>query len=291
MLTGIHILLSYKCTYECDHCFVYSSPRAKGTITAGRIRGALDEARKIGTITKVYFEGGEPTLYYPLLLDGIRLARSAGFEVGIVTNAYFATSEEDAALWLAPLKEMGLTNLSISDDAFHSSEKPTPAQYAQAAALKMELPFGIIRTDPPVVAPEQDASIGGVMFRGRAVEKLAPGLPKRDWESFTECPYEDLREPSRLHLDPYGNVHLCQGLSLGNAWEKPLSMLVKHYNAASHPIAGQLASGGPARLVREYNVPHESGYVDACHLCFRARQALLDRFPEYLAPRQVYGVE
>jgi len=31
--------------------------------------------------------------------------------------------------------------------------------------------------------------------------------------------------------------------------------------------------------------------VDACHLCYRTRQALLERFPEYLAPRQVYGLE
>jgi hypothetical protein len=43
--------------------------------------------------------------------------------------------------------------------------------------------------------------------------------------------------------------------------------------------------------MREFDVPHEDAYVDACHLCYRARQALLDRFPEYLAPRQVFGLE
>jgi Radical SAM superfamily len=295
MLTGIHFLLSYRCTYECDHCFVYSSPSAKGTITASQIRGALDEARKIGTIEWIYFEGGEPTLFYPLLLEGIRMARAAGFEVGIVTNAYFATTEEDAALWLAPLKELGIADLSISDDAFHSDGKPTPAQRAVAAARKLGLPVGSICIEPPTVATnvtrEKGAPVvgGGVVFRGRAVEKLAAGLPTRDWESFTECPHEELRELSRVHLDPYGNVHLCQGLSMGNAWQTPLSTLVKNYNVAAHPIAGPLASGGPALLVKEYSIPHDDGYVDACHLCYRARQALLDRFPQYLAPRQVYG--
>ncbi len=295
MLTGIHFLLSYKCTYECDHCFVFGSPNAEGTITASQIRRVLDEARPIGTIEWIYFEGGEPTLFYPLLLEGIRMARDAGFKVGIVTNAYFATTEEDAALWLAPLKELGIADLSISDDAFHSDEKPTPAQRALAAARKLGLPVDSICLEPPTVAVNtaraKGAPVvgGGVMFRGRAVEKLTQGLPTRDWESFTECPHEDLQDPGRVHVDPYGNVHLCQGLSMGNAWQTPLSTLVKNYAVATHPIAGPLVRGGPALLVKEYNLPHDAGYVDACHLCYRARQALLDRFPQYLAPRQVYG--
>ncbi len=296
MLTGIHFLLSYKCTYECDHCFVYSSPRAAGTITASQIRGALDEAHTIGTIKQIYFEGGEPFLFYALMLEGIKMAREAEFDVGIVTNGYFATTEEDAALWLKPLKELGIADLSISDDTFHSDEETSPAKRALAAARKLGLPVGSICIEPPTVAAnvrrEKGAPVvgGGVMFRGRAVEKLAAGLPTRNWEEFTECPHEELREPSRVHLDPYGNAHLCQGLSMGNAWQTPLSTLVRNYDVAAHPIAGPLASGGPALLVKEYNIPHDEGYVDACHLCFRARQALLDRFPQYLAPRQVYGM-
>ena len=295
MLTGIHFLLSYKCTYECDHCFVFSSPSAEGTFTAHQIRSALDEARTIGTIEWIYFEGGEPTLFYPLLQEGIRLARDAGFKVGIVTNAYFATTEEDAALWLKPLKELGIADLSISDDAFHSDEKESPAKRALTAAHKLGLPVGSICIEPPSVAADTARAKGepivggGVMFRGRAVEKLAAGLPTRNWESFTECPHEELQDPGRVHLDPYGNVQLCQGLCIGNAWQTPLSTLVKNYDVAAHPIAGPLMTrGGPARLVKEYDLPHEDGYVDACHLCFRARQALLDRFPQYLAPRQVY---
>ncbi len=296
MLTGIHFLVSYKCTYECDHCFVFSSPSAEGTITARQIRRALDEAHQIGTIEWIYFEGGEPTLFYPLLLEGVRMARDAGFKVGIVTNAYFATTEDDAALWLKPLSDLGIADLSISDDAFHSDAKETPAKRALATAHTLGLPVGSICIEPPTVAANvvhaKGAPVvgGGVRFRGRAVEKLAAGLPTRDWESFIECPHEDLADPGRVHFDPYGNVHLCQGLSMGNAWQTPLSTLVKNYDVAAHPIAGPLASGGPALLVKEYNLPHDDGYVDACHLCYRARQALMDRFPQYLAPKQVYGM-
>lgn len=33
MLTGIHILLTYTCTRECDHCFLHCGPKQEGTFT------------------------------------------------------------------------------------------------------------------------------------------------------------------------------------------------------------------------------------------------------------------
>jgi hypothetical protein len=300
MLTGIHFLLTYMCNLKCDHCFVYSGPDAKGTFTLSQIRKVLDEATKIGTIKWIYFEGGEPFLFYPLMLEGIKIARSIGFKTGVVTNAYYATSEEDAELWLLPLSELGISDLSVSDDSFHSEEeKDNCAKRALAAAKRLGLPLDSICIGKPTVEmgmdKEQDKGApvigGGAMFRGRAVEKLVEGLPKRRWEEFTECPYEDLKKPKRLHLDPYGNVHLCQGLSMGNMWETPLSILVENYDADSHPICKPLVSGGPVLLAKEYSVRHDEEYVDACHFCYLIRLALIDRFPQYLAPRQVYGLE
>jgi len=52
-----------------------------------------------------------------------------------------------------------------------------------------------------------------------------------------------------------------------------------------------LVRGGPALLAREYEVEHEDKYVDACHFCYMIRLKLLDRFPQYLTPKQVYGLE
>ena len=56
------------------------------------------------------------------------------------------------------------------------------------------------------------------------------------------------------------------------------------------PIPGPLVEGGPALLVDRYDLDHEPGYVDACHLCYSARLALRSRFPAELAPDQMYGV-
>jgi hypothetical protein len=296
MLTGIHFLLTYKCAFECDHCFVFGSPFAEGTFTLQQVVQVLDEARKIGTIKSIYYEGGEAFLFYPLLIESVRLARDAGFKVGIVTNAYFATTKDDAALWLKPLAELGIADLSISDDAFHFGDEDNSAKRAMRAARKLDLPVDSICIDKPTIATNTSRAKGepvvggGVMFRGRAAEKLTQDLPRVSWQEFVECPHEELENPGRVHIDAYGNVHLCQGISMGNAWQTPLSTLVKNFAARQHPIIAPLLEGGPAELVRAFDVPHEDAYVDACHLCYTARKTLLDRFPEYLAPRQVYGV-
>ncbi len=128
------------------------------------------------------------------------------------------------------------------------------------------------------------------MYRGRAVEKLAPGATRHPWERFDACPHEDLREPGRIHLDPFGNLQICQGIAIGNLFEKPLQQICEEYDADAHPICGPLLAGGPAALVTEYNLPHESSYADACHLCYAARISLRPRFPGELSPDQMYGV-
>ena len=299
MMTDIHILLTYKCTFECDHCFLYSHPYAEGTMTLPQICRVLDEAKKIDSVKWIYFEGGEPFLYYPLLLEGVKLARNMGFQVGIVTNSYWATSEEDAELWLRPLHEIGLDYLSISDDLFHYGDNENPAKRAFTVSQKLGIQTSSICIQKPFVeaepgkGQEKGASVigGGAMFKGRAVEKLTAGLPRRSWQELRSCPHEDLDSPSRVHVDSYGHIHLCQGISMGSMWERPLSELIREFQVDSHPICDSLNKGGPAALAEKYKVDHEEDYIDECHFCYLVRRALIDRFPPYLAPRQVYGLE
>jgi hypothetical protein len=300
MLKQIHFLLTYTCNYQCDHCFLYSGPEAQGTFTINQLNEVFNEIPKIDTIDTVYFEGGEAFLYYPLLLEGVKIAREMGLKVGIVTNSYWANSVEDAELWLKPLDELGVFDISLSDDAFHfNGAGESPAQIAMIAAKNLGMPVGTICIKEPTVISDKgrghekgESIIGGdVVFRGRAVEKLTAGLPQKRYHELTQCPYEDLENPKRVHVDSYGNVHLCQGLSMGNMWETPLSTLVKSYNGSSHPISGPLIRGGPALLAKEYRMKHEIEYVDECHFCYSIRSVLRAQLPQYLTPGHVYGVE
>lgn len=296
-LTGLHLLLTYECNFECDHCFVWAGPGQSGTLTLAQIDSILAQAKALGSIEWIYFEGGEPFLYHAILLRGARRAAELGFKVGIVSNGYWATEREDAVEWLRGLQGI-VQDLSISCDSYHGGEDQRRlAENAYAAAEHLGIPAAVIRIAEPE-APGASTPAGqlppgesGVMYRGRAAQKLAPSATQRPWAGFTECPHEDLREPGRVHVDPFGNVHLCQGISLGNMFQTPLSEICARYDPDTHPIAGPLLAGGPAELVRRYGLPHASGYADACHICDEARRALRPRFPEILAPDQMYGAD
>jgi len=129
-----------------------------------------------------------------------------------------------------------------------------------------------------------------VLYRGRAAELLASDVEATHWEQFTECPWEDLRDPGRVHVDSLGHLHICQGISIGNMLEHSLADIMAGYDPDAHPITGPLLAGGPAEIVRRYELPHLDGYADHCHLCYTARCVLRQRFPDILTPNQVYGI-
>lgn len=296
-LGGVHLLLTYTCTNECDHCFVWGSPRQEGTMTLDQINEVLRQAKEVETVEWVYFEGGEPFLFYPILLRGIEQASEMGFKVGLVTNSYWATSRNDAREWLRPFAGK-IQDLSISSDLYHYDEKVAlQAQNVRAAAADLGIPLGVISVAQP---EDTDASSGSgklpegessVMYRGRAVEKLVPRATPQPWDTFKECSCEDLQEPGRLHVDPLGYAHICQGISLGNIFQTTLKDICAGYEPQSHPIIGPLLEGGPVELVRRYGLDHFDCYADACHLCYEARDLLRERFPDILGPDQMYGVE
>ena len=295
-LSGLHLLLTYQCNFECDHCFVWGSPRQSGTMSLQTVRHILREAASLGSVEAIYFEGGEPFLYYAVLLKGVQEAARMGFRVGIVSNGYWATEADDAVECLKPLAGL-LEDLSISSDLYHWDEKLSrQAKNACAAAERLDIPIGVISV-AQAEGPEAEAALGqlplgesGVMYRGRAADKLVARTARRAWQQFTTCPYEDLREPGRVHVDAFGNLHICQGISIGNLFRTSLSQVCENYNPESHPITAPLLAGGPAQLTRCYGLPVEDSYADACHLCYAARQALRTSFPEILAPDQMYGV-
>ena len=284
-LSGLHILLTYQCTYECDHCFVWGSPSQTGTLTLEQIEDILQQARDAG-VESIYFEGGEPFLYYAILAKAVHLAAEMGFSVGIVSNAYWANSVADAIENLQPFAGR-IEDLTVSSDLYHCGECLGECpQNALVAAKWLNIPTGMIS----IAQPEKlEHDQGQVMYRGRA-SQMVERVALHPWESFNECNSEDLRDPGRVHVDPLGNIHICQGLVIGNVFEKPLEKICEDYDPDAHPICGPLLAGGPAALVTEYNLSHESSYADACHLCYEARTSLRPRFPALLAPNQMYGV-
>jgi organic radical activating enzyme len=295
-LSGLHLLLTYQCNFECDHCFVWGSPWQRGTMTLKNILDILKQGKDLGTIKRIYFEGGEPFLFYAVLLSAVREAARMGFQVGIVSNGYWATDEDDAVECLKHFSSF-IQDLSISSDLYHYGEKLSrQMQNACAGAKKLEIPFEVFTIAQPeetnaiLAAGQLQVGESAVMYRGRAAEKLVERAVKKPWDQFTECPGEDLRDPGRVHVDPFGYLHICQGISIGNLFQKPLNNICRAFKPDLHPVIGPLLEGGPAELIRRYGLFYQATYADACHLCYEARSALRGRFPEILGPDQMYGV-
>jgi hypothetical protein len=288
-LSGLHLLLTYQCTFECDHCFVWSGPFQTGTMTLDTVDHILAEAVRLGTIEWIYFEGGEAFLYYAILRSGVLRAKAQGFKVGIVTNAYWANSEVDALEWLRPIAG-SIDDLSISSDSYHGkSDSYRNPEIARTAARQLDIPVDFISIAEPEATGVLPPGESPVLYRGRAAELLASRVPPTPWQQFTTCPWEDLRNPQRVHVDPFGHLHICQGISIGNLLERPLAEILADFRPDEHPIVGPLLDGGPAEIVRRYNLAHEDGYADHCHLCYASRQSLRSRLPDVLAPDQMYG--
>jgi hypothetical protein len=265
-------------------------------MTLDDINEILDQAEETGTVRSVYFEGGEPFLFYAVMLAGVRMAHERGFTAGIVTNSYWANSERDALEWLRPFKGM-ISDLSVSSDLFHFDElMSAQAKNAQAAAKELGIPIGVISIaqpeaeDAPSASGQLPTGDSQVMCRGRASSTLVDKFAYSSWDQFDECPFEDLRDPGRVHIDPLGHLHICQGISLGSLFQQPINDICANYDPDTHAITGPLLAGGPAELVQRYDLDLRESYADACHLCYLAREALRERFPDILTPDQMYGV-
>lgn len=298
-LTGLHLLLTYRCTSECDHCFVWGSPEQTGVMTLPQVQRVMQQAAALNTIHDIAFEGGEPFLFYATLARSVQEARAHGWRTEIVTNGYWATSLADALAALEPLQAAGLCALTISEDGYHgaATDQETPARTACKAARRLDIPFSVstIRSadetvNNPRCARGEAPGSKPVRFRGRAACRLTNGMPLRGWQEFDSCPDDELGEPGRVHVDPLGFVHVCQGLVIGNVWRRPLAELLRAYQPERHPVCGPLLRGGPAALAEAFDLPHRDGYVDACHMCYDLRSRLRAASPHWLAPPQMYGV-
>ncbi len=311
-LSGIHFLVTYRCTYACEHCFVWGSPDADGTMTLAQLASVIDQAADCG-VTDVYFEGGEPTLAYPVVLAAAKRTRERGLDFGLVSNCFWATTREDARVWLEPFVALGISDLSLSSYAYFVEDADEEhLRNALLAAQDLGLPGGVLevgapaKLDVPGVCLGED--VGEVMYRGRAAVKLAPGRETRPPETLVTCPHEDFADPGRVHLGPDGELQVCQGISAGNVFAggdgpaspaelaapRPggLRAVLAACDPATRPVFRELAAGGPWALAQAAgHTPRLPLYADECQLCYEVRAALRaeGRHPEVLTPGQCYA--
>jgi hypothetical protein len=202
---------------------------------------------------------------------------------------------------LRPLKDLGLSSVEVSIDSLHgAADAMTHGRNLVDAANTLGLDVNVISVCDPRddecnadSKPRSGEEAVPAMLRGRAAHELVDGLDTHHIGKFTDCPFEELERPTRLHVDPYGNVHICQGILAGNVWDSSLLQIVKGYDPRAHPVLGPLIEGGPEALAKALGIEMDSQYASECHACYEIRKGLLGetRMRRFIGPNQVYGEE
>ena len=281
-------------------------------MTLAQLTSVIDQACGAAALTDVYFEGGEPTLAYPIVLAAAKHARERGLDVGIVSNCFWATSVADAKVWLAPFAELGLADLSLSSYAYFVEDaNEEQLRNAVLAAQELGIPVSVLEVGAPAdigVPGACSGDVGEVMHKGRAAVALAPARASRPPETLTTCPFEDFTDPGRAHVGPDGELQVCQGISAGNVFAggdgspapedladpRPDGLRAVWMPTTRTPAPSSARSSPAARGPSPEaagHTPARSQYADECHLCYEVRAALraAGRHPEVVAPGQCYA--
>jgi Radical SAM superfamily len=115
----LSIMPTYQCTAACRDCGTFSNPRpGQPWLDPAHIMRAIDEAANGGYVG-VVFTGGEATLALDTVLEGIQKARRLGLGTRLVTNASWATTEEQAFDLMHALAGAGLDEINFSTGDEH----------------------------------------------------------------------------------------------------------------------------------------------------------------------------
>lgn len=115
------LIMTDKCNAACSFCG--REKNGYQDLSNEDMLNCIEQAHDLN-MKEVIFSGGEPTLRYEDLLQGIRYASSRGMKTQIVTNASYSTNEERGLRVAKELEEAGLTMLVFSFDKDHQDHIP-----------------------------------------------------------------------------------------------------------------------------------------------------------------------
>lgn len=293
-LSTIGLLLTYRCTIHCPHCFAEAGPGRKEKMALGSALGWIDEiaAYRDGCIRSVELTGGEPFFDLQTLALVSDHAMKAGLSITAATNAGWAGTLEQAILTLNELP--GIRKISISTDVYH--QQFIPDGHIHNAVIAAEL-LGRRYDITVTTESEQDERYLKVMERlERIVARRLIGtritLPVgRALKPARSCKRKLSQEPSSKPCGssvplilPDGRLIACSGpmtaihdpnpLSLGNLRRESLSSILER--AETNPLLHLIRVWGPHRMVSLLQsrghgdlLPKEYLCGSSCDICSR----------------------
>jgi organic radical activating enzyme len=275
------------CPLACAHCITFSSPKVKERMSFEHAVGYIEAIPNFST--QLGFTGGEPFLYYRDIVRLIRIGKSLGLAISLVTGAGWVRTERQVRSRLETVAEAGLRTLCISWDQYHETycSVDRPVLLARLA-IQMGLNV-IVRSVRPANASTEDYhnQFAGlpVKHEHQKIVRLgrAESLPQSHFEMTDDLPGGACSIVYSPVVEPDGNVYACCGpshfatetspLLLGNAKTEPLADILER--GLKDPILEIINNIGPIGLYqllkdhpagRKHFKPR-SAYSHACELC------------------------
>jgi hypothetical protein len=294
-LSTLGLMLTYKCTIACPHCIVKAGPHRKEEMRVENALAWIEQARayRNGHIEGIALTGGEPFYNQDMLAHISAYAKTLGFIVSVVTNAYWASTPESACETLERLPAIRL--LAISTDVYHQRFIPIEfVKNAIYAAQRLGRRYNIAvctndETDPGYLATIDELTRIGEADRIRLSITFPTGRAQRKAHPLQ---YQLSNEPTVAACSmagspiifPDGKVLACIGplfslphqhpMLLGNAQAEPLAQIFDR--AEINPLLHLIRIWGPHKLIsllkqNGYGDLLPSGYIVncTCDVCFK----------------------
>ena len=304
--SAVGVLLWNTCNARCAHCMPDCGPKDRQSLTNEEIFSVIADAIGLhGNNWVLALSGGEPFLYPDRLSKIVGYRHDERHSTTLVSNAFWAVTEQRALDVLKPLVANGLTSIAFSVSRYHfeyvNQERVENAilaartvglHVAVKAVVSLDSPpkyvLGAIRRAEPW-SDEIDVQLIDVIPQGRAALDESIKGHITDDLPVGKCPAEILT------IMPDGNASPCcngagetKSLDLGNVRDLSLSEI--NDNHRKNPTMVELREKGPASLLSKLPPDVEkqmrnSDWVNVCHLCCEVLK-LLPKDDKVVAQRQ-----
>jgi len=304
--------VTYKCSAQCQHCILVSSPNKNGLMSVEDARNYLSEMKKLGlTGLDLIITGGEALLFFKRVVEIIKAASELGMAPvrSVQSNGSWCANDKLTRQRLTELRNAGLQGIYFSADPFHNEFVPVEnVRRGMEIAEEVFSPENVsvnsrtyldAETIPTVA--EHLKSVEGIptVMTGRAVWTLSDYLPTIPLEEILHMNCRSGKtdiDPSsvrQINVDAYGCVSswICSGILLGNAHETPLAEILSRPLTEQPQIVQDLVAHGPACMLdmaEKHGFQPKDRYVTKCHLCWDIRTAIHVHYPELFAPAELY---
>jgi MoaA/NifB/PqqE/SkfB family radical SAM enzyme len=306
-LRSVGLVMTYQCQIACPHCIVQAGPHRREKMSVSTAEEWISQVAEYreGHVKVLSLSGGEPFFDLGTLQQISAKARDLGLVVTVVTNAFWAQTQEQA---LAVLKKVpAIQSLAFSTDEYHQSAIPLDhIRHALSAARACELPYHIMICTHDKNAKEFKATLQAVSGMAEPqdiytmmtfdVGRANKEIPEFDYATGSQAPGSACSISGSPVIFPDGRVAACVGpiidiktahpLVLGNLRKESLERIFDR--AEMNVTLQMIRTWGPGKLVGLIekaglgkHLPKSYIQNSICHTCHALMQN--KEMAEYLA--------